>query len=139
MQPATTKAHPAGPAGWIFFDAECRFCVASRRRWGRVFESCGFVWEPLQSPGAAERLGVTPELLRAELWLLPAGGRPLSGVSAWIALMRRVWWMKPFALALDLPGIRYLAGVGYRWFARHRYCLAGRCDLQTGQPHSEGR
>ena len=48
------------PAGWIFFDAECRFCVASRRRWGRIFERRGFVWVPLQTPGTAERLGVAP-------------------------------------------------------------------------------
>ena len=35
------------PAGWIYFDAECRFCVVHRRRWGQIFERRGFVWMSL--------------------------------------------------------------------------------------------
>ena len=127
------------PAGWIFFDAECRFCVSARRRWGRIFESRGFVWLPMQTPGTAERLGVTPERLTAEMWLLPAGASPLSGVDAWIGLMRHVWWLKPLAVALDLPGIKRLAKAGYGWIARNRYCIAGRCRLHPRQLHSKHR
>jgi predicted DCC family thiol-disulfide oxidoreductase YuxK len=122
------------PVGWIFFDAECRFCVAGRRRWGRIFERRGFVWLPMQTPGTAERLGVTPERLAAEMWVLPAGGPPLNGVGAWIGLMRHVWWLKPFAVVLGLPGIKRLAQAAYRWMARHRYCLAGRCRILPRRP-----
>jgi predicted DCC family thiol-disulfide oxidoreductase YuxK len=122
------------PTGWIFFDAECRFCVASRRRWGRIFERRGFVWLPLQTPGAAERLGVAPELLMAEMWLLPAGAPPLSGVNAWIRLMRHVGWLKPFAGVLEVPGLERLARAVYRWIARHRHCLGGQCRKPPRQP-----
>ena len=115
------------PTGWIFFDAECRFCVANRRRWGRIFERPGFVWLPLQTPGTAERLGITPELLMAEMWVLPAGAPPLNGVDAWIGLMRYVWWLRPLAVMLNLPGIKRLAQSVYRSIARNRYCIAGRC------------
>jgi predicted DCC family thiol-disulfide oxidoreductase YuxK len=121
------------PAGWIFFDAECRFCVASRRRWGRTFERRGFVWVPLQTPGTAARLGVAPDRLMAEMWLLPAGAPPLSGVSAWIGLMRHVWWLRPLALVLELPGIKCLAGGVYRWIARHRHCIGGQCRIPQRQ------
>ena len=38
-------------AGWVFFDGECRFCCASVRRLGRIFERRGFVFRPLQTPG----------------------------------------------------------------------------------------
>jgi len=127
------------PAGWIFFDAECRFCVTARRRWGRIFERRGFVWLPMQTPGTAERLGVTPERLKAEMWLLPAGASPLSGVKAWIGLMRRVWWLKVPAVALGLPGIKRLAQAGYGWIARNRYCIAGRCRLSPRHLHHKHR
>ena len=127
------------PTGWIFFDAECRFCVASRCRWGRIFERRGFVWMPLQTPGTAERLGVTPEQLMAEMWVLPAGAAPLNGVNAWILLMRHVWWMKPLAVALDLPGIKRLAQAVYRGIARHRYCIAGKCTTLLHQSRNQHR
>ena len=117
------------PTGWIFFDAECRFCVANRRRWGGIFERRGFVWLPLQTPGTAERLGVTPETLMAEMWVLPVGAPPLNGVNAWLGLMRHVWWLRPVAVVLHLPGIKWLAQVVYRWIARNRYCLADRCRI----------
>jgi predicted DCC family thiol-disulfide oxidoreductase YuxK len=133
MNTEITDKDGGKPTGWIFFDAECRFCVASRCRWGRIFERRGFVWMPLQTPGTAERLGATPELLMAEMWVLPAGAAPLNGVSAWILLMRHVWWMKPLAVALDLPGIKRLAQAVYRWIARHRYCIAGQCRIPPRQ------
>lgn len=115
------------PSGWIFFDEECAFCRASRRRWGPIFERRGFVWLPIQTPDAAERLGVTRERLMAEMWLLPAGGLPASGVKAWTGLMRRVWWLKPFALVIQMPGINRLAQAAYRWIASRRHCLGGQC------------
>jgi predicted DCC family thiol-disulfide oxidoreductase YuxK len=124
-----TDNNAKSPAGWIYFDAECRFCSANRRRWGRIFERRGFVWLPMQAPGTAERLGVAPDRLMAEMWFLPASGSPVSGVSAWIGLMRYVWWLKPLAVAFGLPGINRLIQAAYGWIARNRYCFAGRCTL----------
>jgi predicted DCC family thiol-disulfide oxidoreductase YuxK len=126
-------------AGWIFFDAQCQFCAASRRRWGRIFERRGFVWVPLQTPGTAERLGVAPELLMAEMWLLPAGAPPLSGVNAWIRLMRHVWWLKPFAVVLEAPGLTRLARAVYRWVARNRHCIGGQCRIPPRQSRNQHR
>jgi len=117
-------------AGWIFFDAECRFCVTGRRRWGRIFERRGFVWLPLQTPGAAMRLGVTEEQLMAEMWVLPAQGQPINGLRSWIELMRHVWWLWPLAILLNLPAVRQVGQIVYRWIARNRYCLAGHCTTK---------
>ena len=139
MHTEITDNKVAKPTGWIFFDAECRFCVANRRRWGRIFERRGFVWLPLQTLGTAERLGVTPELLMAEMWVLPAGAPPLNGVDAWIGLMRYVWWLKPFAVMLNLSGIKRLAQDVYRWIARNRYCIAGHCRVMPSQTRAQHR
>lgn len=126
-------------AGWIYFDGECRFCVAGRNRWGRVFERRGFVWVPLQTPGSADRLGITPEQLNAEMWFLPAGGGPQGGVYAWIALMRHVWWLKPVGWVLRLPGILTLAKAGYKKLASNRHCLGGRCRIPRHVPKESRR
>lgn len=133
MNSEITENNAEAPAGWIFYDAECRACVASRRRWGRIFERRGFVWLPLQTPGAAERLGAMPHLLMAKMWVLPAGDPQLNGVDAWIELMGHVWWLKPVAWTMDLPGLNRLARATYCWMARNRYCIAGRCGTTTRQ------
>jgi predicted DCC family thiol-disulfide oxidoreductase YuxK len=117
--------------GRVFYDAECRFCVAGRRRWGGLFERRGFVWLPLQTPGTAARLGITEAQLRAEMWLLRADGRAFSGVGAWRELLRSVWWLWPLGMLLALPGINALARVLYRWIARNRHCLGGRCRIHA--------
>ena len=117
--------------GWIYYDAACRFCVAGRRRWGGVFERRGFEWLPLQTPGAAARLGVTPEKLMEEMWVLPAGARPVNGVGALIELLHHVWWLWPLALVLRLPGLNALAQRVYRWVAANRYCFSGACDVSV--------
>ena len=124
--PATDNA---SPAGWIFFDAACRFCVAQRRRCGDILERRGFVWLPLQTPGAAEQLGITDDQLRSAMWLQLADGRTLSGVDAWSALFLRVWWLWPVGVLLQLPGFHAAGRMLSSWIARHRHCLGGACAL----------
>jgi predicted DCC family thiol-disulfide oxidoreductase YuxK len=119
------------PTGWIFFDAECRFCTAHRLRWGRIFERRGFVWLPMQTPGTAERLGVTDRELQAEMWLQLADGRKFSGVNAWSVQMRYVWWLSPLGVLLGLPGFNTAARVLYRWIAKNRQCLGGACSISN--------
>lgn len=121
----------AGVRGWVFYDAQCCFCVAGRTRWGPLFERRGFVWLPLQTPGAAARLGVTEGQLFTEMWLQLADGRAVSGVNAWSTLMRAVWWLWPLGALLALPGINAMAAWVYRRIARNRYCLGGDCKMRS--------
>jgi predicted DCC family thiol-disulfide oxidoreductase YuxK len=139
MNTEMTENDNAAPAGWIFFDANCPLCAAGRRSCGPLFERRGFVWLPMQTPGSAERLGITPERLNAEMWVLPAGAPPQNGVDAWIGLMRHVWWLKPLAGLLGLPGIKRLAQAVYGWIARHRYRLARLCRIGPRQPRKPPR
>lgn len=131
MNTEITDQEAEKPAGWIYFDAECRFCVAHRHRWGQVFERRGFVWLPLQTPGAAERLGITDQELRAEMWLQRADGRKCGGVNAWALLLRRVWWLWPLGFVLALPGFDAAGRGFYRWIAKNRQCLGGACAIPS--------
>lgn len=113
--------------GWVFYDAECAFCVAWRTRWGPLFERRGFVWLPLQTPGAADRLGVNADQLFAELRLQLADGRVFSGVNSWSMLMRSVWWLWPLGRLMALPGFIAITRALYQWIARNRRHFPGRC------------
>ena len=121
----------AGVRGWVFYDAECRFCVRGMKRWGGLFARRGFQWLPLQTPGTAARLGVTDAQLFEEMWVQRANGRVFSGVNAWSELMRSVWWLWPLGVVLGLPGINTIARAVYRWIARNRYCLGGSCKIHS--------
>ncbi len=129
MNTEITEKNVAMPVGWIYFDGDCRFCTAHRQRWGKVFERRGFVWLPLQTPGTAERLGITEMQLHAEMWLQLADGRKFGGISAWSVQMRRVWWLWPMGVVLALPGFKALRRGIYRWIAQRRHCLGGVCTI----------
>lgn len=115
--------------GVVYYDAECAFCARNVARWGAVFTRRGFRWVPLQTPGAAERLGPAGDSLREEMKLSLPGGRVAGGIDAWAVLTRSVWWLWPVGVLLALPGIHWLGARGYRWVAEHRHCLGGVCTL----------
>jgi predicted DCC family thiol-disulfide oxidoreductase YuxK len=118
----------------VFYDVECRFCVAGMKRWGGLFARRGFQWLPLQTSGTAARLGVTEAQLLAEMWLQLADGRVASGVNAWSALMRSVWWLWPLGVLIGVPGLNAIARAVYRWVARNRRCFGGSCKIHSHAP-----
>jgi predicted DCC family thiol-disulfide oxidoreductase YuxK len=122
--------------GWIFYDAACVACVRGRHRVGRLFESRGFEWLPLQTPGAGARLRVPESAFERRMHLLTAEGRVFDNADALGVLCRSVWWLWPLGMLLRLPGIRGLARRAYDWLARHRYCFGGACRVQ---PETRGR
>ena len=132
MNVAITKQEVS--RGWVFYDAECAFCVRGATRWGGLFERRGFRWLPLQSPGAAERLGIGGVALRDEMKLLLSDGRIVGGVDAWVVLFRTVWWLWPVGCLLTLPGLHWVGDYAYRWIALHRHRFVGRCEIQGQKP-----
>jgi predicted DCC family thiol-disulfide oxidoreductase YuxK len=124
-----TGSNAKNPVGWVFYDGECAFCVRGVNRWGRIFARRGFCWLPLQTPDAAQRLGVTASAPHEQMLLLLADGRVVGGAAAWAVLFRSVWWLWPVGALLTLPGFRELGALIYRRIAQHRHCLGGSCEL----------
>jgi predicted DCC family thiol-disulfide oxidoreductase YuxK len=120
--------------GWIFYDANCPFCVWGRNRLGRLLESRGFHWLPWQTAGAAQRVGVTASAFDTRMHLLTGDGRVRHNSDALAVMCRAVWWLWPLGMLLGLPGFRQAGRLGYDWFARHRHCLGGRCRAGYAPP-----
>ncbi|MGH9773340.1 MAG: thiol-disulfide oxidoreductase DCC family protein [Candidatus Acidiferrales bacterium] len=125
----TESKGPRARRGWVFFDADCRFCVAIARRLQTIFVPRGFGFAPLQDPRAQAQLGLPPEELLSEMRVLSADGRQFGRADALIFLARFIWWISPLAAFAELPGMRSLLRRGYRWVAAHRSCRAGACSL----------
>jgi predicted DCC family thiol-disulfide oxidoreductase YuxK len=116
--------------GWIFYDAECAFCVRVMNRCNNLFARRGFCWLSIQTPGMSERLGIDELSLGEEMKVLLADERVVGGVDAWALLFRSVWWLWPLGALLSLPGVHWLGVRFYHLIAINRYCIGNACVTQ---------
>jgi len=108
--------------GWLFFDAECGFCTRFARWLEPILVRQGFAVAPLQDPRVSALLGMPRAELLRELRFLHADGRQYGGANAVIAVARVIWWARPLAWLVVLPGAVHLLHSGYRWVAAQRSC-----------------
>jgi predicted DCC family thiol-disulfide oxidoreductase YuxK len=116
--------------GWLFFDAECRFCTRIARWVRPILELRGLAVAPLQDPRVGALLGLpAPELLR-ELRFLFSDGKQTGGADAVLAVAREIWWARPLVWLGNIPGMMAVLRRGYYWIAARRSCAATRCQVQ---------
>lgn len=115
--------------GWLFFDAECGFCIRIARRLAPILERRGFGVAPLQDPRVGALLGMTRQELLLELRFLLSDGRQFGGADAVLAVAREIWWARPLVWLAKLPGVLPLLHGGYRWVAARRSCSASACTV----------
>ena len=121
----------------VFYDADCRFCAATARRYEKMLarRQCRFV--PLQDPWAMEKLGLSPNEPLEEMRLLDHDGSITGGAEAVIRLARRIWWAWPLWLVAQIPDCFRLIDRSYRWFAARRNCLNGACKIRRADSHAD--
>lgn len=120
--------------GWLFFDADCAFCVRIVRAVAPALQRRGFALAPLQDPRVGALLGLpTDELLR-EMRLLLSDNRQFGGADAAVALAREIWWARPLVWLAALPGMMEVLRAGYRWIAAQRKCAAASCGVSESSP-----
>lgn len=116
--------------GWLFFDAECKFCTRIARWLAPILERRGLAVAPLQDPRVGALLGLSGFELMREMRFLLSDGSQSGGADAAVALAREIWWACPLAWVARLPGMMDALRRGYRWFATRRHCAAIACVAQ---------
>jgi predicted DCC family thiol-disulfide oxidoreductase YuxK len=110
----------------VFYDGECRLCVAARD-WAENRDSeCRLAFKDLNDPIAAGSIPVAPEQLRDEMWVRLPGGRLEKGFAGWLVVLRTLPRWRFVAWILGLPPLRLLGPPVYRLVARHRHMLERR-------------
>jgi predicted DCC family thiol-disulfide oxidoreductase YuxK len=115
--------------GWVFYDGACGFCSRWLKFWEPILERHGFAIAPLQENWVGEQLQLSGAELLYDLRLLMKDGQKAAGADVYLQVARRIWWAWPFYAMFSLPGFNRLIHLGYRWFARNRYCISHRCKL----------
>jgi predicted DCC family thiol-disulfide oxidoreductase YuxK len=117
--------------GWLFFDAECRFCTRIARWIAPILLSRGLGVAPLQDPRVGALLGLKREESLTELRFLLSDGTNFGGARAVVAVAREIWWARPFVWFAVLPGMMPVLDAGYKWIAVRRGCVSQTCELRS--------
>ena len=117
--------------GVVLYDGQCGFCSRWVKFWAGTLGRRGFGIASLDEPWVADRLKMPREELLTDIRLLTVSGELISGADVYLYVTRRIWWAWPFYAIFSLPGFNRLIHVGYRWFARNRYCVSHACRLQA--------
>jgi predicted DCC family thiol-disulfide oxidoreductase YuxK len=124
--------------GWLFFDADCNFCVKIVRFIAPILAKRGFALAPLQDPRVGQLLALPEDELLREMRLLLGDGRQFGGADAVIAIARDIWWARPVVWLSRIPGMMSVLRTSYRWIAANRKCAAvSACDRVKSFPSHE--
>jgi predicted DCC family thiol-disulfide oxidoreductase YuxK len=121
-------------AGILFFDGACGMCTRARDLLLKFDRTGNVRTETLQSPGAAQRLGIEPErVLESVRWLDASGAVYTAAEAANAALSAALGTRIPLAI-YRIPGIRFTEEAVYRWIASHRHRFPGTTPYCESHP-----
>jgi len=113
--------------GWLFFDAECKFCTRIARWLAPIMERRGMALAPLQDPRVVALLALPHDELMKEMQFLLSDGSRYGGADAAVELAREIWWAAPLVWFAKIPGAMEILRKGYRSVAASRSCAAAQC------------
>jgi predicted DCC family thiol-disulfide oxidoreductase YuxK len=116
--------------GWLFFDAECRFCLRVARWLAGPMRRRGLDLAPLQDPRVGALLGLSREELLRAIRFVSSDGGLYAGADALLAVAREIAWARPLLWLAKLPGVTPVMRLGYRSVAAHRSCAAPSCEAR---------
>ena len=76
-------------------------------------------------PPIMQELGLTNADGMEQVWFVAENGRLTGGAEAVNAVLKLVWWARPFTWLYFLPFMRPIEDKLYRWVAAHRHRLPG--------------
>lgn len=113
--------------GWLFFDADCRFCTRTAHWLAPILRRRGLGVAPLQDPRVGALLGMSRRELLKELRFLMSNGIHRGGASAVLAVAQEIWWARPLLWIAALPGALPWLDRSYKWLAARRGCDSAVC------------
>jgi predicted DCC family thiol-disulfide oxidoreductase YuxK len=111
-----------------FYDGNCPLCLREVR-WLRLLDKRGRIrFTDIADPSfEASDVGVPWDELMASIHGRLPDGKIVKGVEVFRRLYAAVGF-GPLVLLTRLPGISHLLDLAYRWFAKNRMRLTGRCS-----------
>ncbi len=122
---------PSVPAVEVFFDGDCPLCTKEVAFVRRLDRRARVRFTDIAALGFDARdIGRTQADLMARIQGRLPDGTFIEGVE----VFRRMYaaaGLAPLVALTRIPGISQLLDLVYRWFAKNRLRLTGRCDATT--------
>jgi predicted DCC family thiol-disulfide oxidoreductase YuxK len=113
--------------GWLFFDADCKFCLSCATWVAPILRRRRMATAPLQDPRVAALLGVSQRVLLHELRFVLSDGRRYEGFDAVLAIAQEIWWARPLLWVAHAPGMLGVLRSFYLRLSAERNCVAAEC------------
>lgn len=122
-----TATHPVRDT--VLYDGACRFCRGQIALLRRLDPTGRLAFTSLHDPSVARDFPEIPrDDLLSQMYVVDRTGQARGGAEAVRHLSRRLPLLWPLALPLHVPGSLPLWRSLYRFVAKHRYRIAGRCE-----------
>lgn len=122
-----TATHPVRDT--VLYDGACRFCRSQIALLRRLDPTGRLAFTSLHDPSVARDFPEIPrDDLLSQMYVVDRTGQARGGAEAVRHLSRRLPLLWPLALPLHVPGSLPLWRSLYRFVAKHRYRIAGRCE-----------
>jgi predicted DCC family thiol-disulfide oxidoreductase YuxK len=116
----------------VLYDGACRFCRSQIALLRRLDLTGRLAFTSLHDPSVARDFPeIPPADLLEQMYVVDRSGLARGGAEAVRYLSRRLPLLWPLALPLHVPGSLPLWRSLYRFVARNRFRIAGRCDEGT--------
>ena len=113
----------------VYYDGSCPGCVRDRRRYEKIAgkHAASTLWIDITGKDdQLKALGINPQDAVRELHVVDDAGNIYRELDAYILLMERTVWLKPFALLIGLPGIKPILSWLYHLWVNRRLHRTGR-------------
>lgn len=113
----------------VFYDGACPRCVRDRQQYEMLAGKRGaeVCWFDISGQEAQLRdMGIDPEKALTELHVRLENREIVSELDAYVALLRRITWLKPLAWLIGLPALKPWLGRRYRESVARRLRREGR-------------
>lgn len=132
----TTPFPSSVPAVEVFFDGDCPLCTREVAMVRRLDRKARVRFTDIAAPEFdANAIGRTQEDLMARIQGRLPDGSFIEGVEVF-RRMYAVTGLGALVAFTRIPGISHALDAGYRWFARNRLRLTGRCNTDTCKVHA---
>lgn len=112
----------------VFYDGACPLCMREIRMLMRKDRDAKIEFTDIAAPAFdPTSVGTTMTELMAKIKGRRPDGSWIEGVEVFRQLYTAIGWGRVVAIT-RIPGISHLLSLGYRWFAKNRLRLTGRCE-----------
>jgi len=112
----------------VFYDGACPLCMREIRMLMRKDRAAKIEFTDIAAPAFdPAAVGTTMKDLMSKIKGRRPDGSWIEGVEVFRQLYTAIGWGRIVAVT-RLPGISQLLSLGYRWFAKNRLRLTGRCE-----------